>query len=278
MTQKNVRKRVELSFKIPSLPENERLRLAEFRCRRSVSPLKKYRVKVIILKGENIARKANIRVKPITQGEYYVFDISRAIKAFINGYHGDATIHVEIPRTFSRILLKTASETYGYLLVFYLENRHFLQNVLETYKVEEHSTFDGLGNIASRAKRSAHATSRRRERKNRRWKKSGKKQGCRLYDFNVDFKTIGWGQWIIHPTRFNSKFCHGNCPSPIDIRFKPTNHAMLQSLMRSKRSNAAPDLCCVPTKLEPLSMMYVEDGEVVVHHHEDMIASECGCR
>ncbi|XP_046565763.1 growth/differentiation factor 6-B-like [Haliotis rubra] len=208
ITQKIVRKRLELSFKIPGLPKNEHLRLAEFRCKRTALPLKKYRVKVIFFKGPNVARKV----------------------------------------------------------------------LLDTYKLKEHSASEGLGNMATRGKRSIRGTNRGRQQKNRRWKKSGKKQSCRLYDFEVDFTTIGWGQWIIHPTRFNSKFCYGNCPSPIDMRLKPTNHAMLQSLMRSKRSKVAPAPCCVPTKLEPLSMMYVEDGEVVVRHHEDMIASECGCR
>ncbi|XP_071105441.1 nodal homolog [Haliotis cracherodii] len=274
MSKINESSRFGLSFKIPSLPQDESLRLAEFRCPRALSLLKKYKVKISIFKGEKIARKVTIRVQPTTHHKDFVFDISRAITAWVNGYHGDVTIHVEMPRTFFRLLSKTTSEAYENLLVLYLENQDFLQNVL----VKEQSTYDGLMNSASRGKRSAPDIIRRRRRKNRRWNKAGKKQGCRLYDFDVDFNTIGWGEWIIHPTRFNSKFCHGNCPSPIDVRHKPTNHAMLQSLMRSKRSNVAPSPCCVPTKLEPLSMMYVEDGEVVVRHHEDMIASECGCR
>ncbi|XP_046565760.1 nodal-like [Haliotis rubra] len=278
ITQKIVRKRLELSFKIPGLPKNEHLRLAEFRCKRTALPLKKYRVKVIFFKGPNVARKVYIMVQPFTQGEYLVFDISRALTAWFSDYKGEVTIHIEIPRTFTSTLSKTTPASHGYLFVFYLENRDFLNRLLDTYKVEEHSAFEGLGNMATRGKRSIRGTNRGRQQKNRRWKKSGKKQSCRLYDFEVDFTTIGWGQWIIHPTRFNSKFCYGNCPSPIDMRLKPTNHALLQSLMRSKRSKVAPAPCCVPTKLEPLSMMYVEDGEVVVRHHEDMIASECGCR
>ncbi|ESO89077.1 hypothetical protein LOTGIDRAFT_106360, partial [Lottia gigantea] len=94
----------------------------------------------------------------------------------------------------------------------------------------------------------------------------------------VDFNSIGWGQWIIHPKKFNARFCYGECASPIDVKYKPTNHAMLQTLMRSKRKNSAPPACCVPTKLNPLSMLYYEFDEIVVRHHEEMIASECGCR
>ncbi|XP_067670770.1 nodal homolog [Haliotis asinina] len=279
VTQKIVRKRVELSFQIPDLPKNEHLRLAEFRCKRSTSPSKKNWVKVIIFKGPNIARKVYMRVQAITQGEYWVFDISRAITAWFSDYKGEPfSIHIEIAGTSSNTPSQTTPKTQGYLLVFYLENRDFLKRLLNTYKVEEHLAFGRLGNVTSRGKRSVHDIKRGGQQKNRRWKKSGKKQVCRLYDFEVDFTTIGWGQWIIHPTRFNSKFCYGNCPSPIDMRLKPTNHAMLQSLMRRKRSNVAPAPCCVPTKLEPLSMMYLEDGEVVVRHHEDIIASECGCR
>ncbi|GFR93435.1 nodal-like protein [Elysia marginata] len=118
---------------------------------------------------------------------------------------------------------------------------------------------------------------RNRKSKSRRYRPA-RRENCKMYDFYVDFTVIGWGEWIIHPKRFNSKFCFGQCPSPIEAKYHPTNHAMLQTLMRMKLPNIAPAPCCVPTKLKAVSMLYVEFDEIVVRSHEDMVVDQCGCR
>ena len=118
---------------------------------------------------------------------------------------------------------------------------------------------------------------RNRKSKSRRYRPV-RRENCKMYDFHVDFTVIGWGEWIIHPKRFNSKFCFGQCPSPIEAKYHPTNHAMLQTLMRMKLPNVAPSPCCVPTKLKAVSMLYVEYDEIVVRSHEDMVVDQCGCR
>ena len=118
---------------------------------------------------------------------------------------------------------------------------------------------------------------RTRKTKSRRYRPA-RRENCKMYDFYVDFTVIGWGEWIIHPKRFNSKFCFGQCPSPIEAKYHPTNHAMLQTLMRMKLPNVAPSPCCVPTKLKAVSMLYVEYDEIVVRSHEDMVVDQCGCR
>lgn len=51
---------------------------------------------------------------------------------------------------------------------------------------------------------------------------------CRRVDMWVDFDQIGWDQWIVHPKRYNAYRCEGECPSPLDESFKPTNHAYMQ--------------------------------------------------
>ncbi|NXN97765.1 NODAL protein, partial [Rhinopomastus cyanomelas] len=100
---------------------------------------------------------------------------------------------------------------------------------------------------------------------------------CRRVDMIVDFEQTSWGSWIIYPKKYNAYRCEGQCPSPVDETFKPTNHAYIQSLLQLYKPNQVPCPACSPVRMSPLSMLYYERGEMVVRHHEDMIIEECGC-
>lgn len=56
---------------------------------------------------------------------------------------------------------------------------------------------------------------------------------CRKVDMWVDFDQIGWNEWIVYPKRYNAFRCEGECPTPVDESFKPTNHAYMQVRHRS---------------------------------------------
>ncbi|NXJ67263.1 NODAL protein, partial [Rostratula benghalensis] len=100
---------------------------------------------------------------------------------------------------------------------------------------------------------------------------------CRRVDMMVDFEQTGWGSWIVYPKKYNAYRCEGQCPSPLDETFKPTNHAYIQSLLQLYKPNQVPCPACSPVRMSPLSMLYYEKGEIVVRHHEDMVIEECGC-
>ncbi|NXH11617.1 NODAL protein, partial [Bucco capensis] len=100
---------------------------------------------------------------------------------------------------------------------------------------------------------------------------------CRRVDMLVDFEQTGWGSWIVYPKKYNAYRCEGQCPSPVDESFKPTNHAYIQSLLQLYKPNQVPCPACSPVRMSPLSMLYYEKGELVIRHHEDMIIEECGC-
>ena len=59
---------------------------------------------------------------------------------------------------------------------------------------------------------------------------------CAPLSLTVDFEAIGWSRWIVYPKRYDAKLCSGRCKSPVTWRQRPTNHAILQSLMRLKVS------------------------------------------
>ncbi|GCC32475.1 nodal-like [Chiloscyllium punctatum] len=132
----------------------------------------------------------------------------------------------------------------------------------------------GRGRGKGRAERSG----TRIQRRPRHHSKSNKLTRCRRIDFQVKFDKIGWGAWVIFPKTYNAFRCEGECPSPSGENVKPSNHAYMQSLLKFHRPTLVPAPCCVPIKMSPMSMLYKENGEVVLRHHENMVVQECGCR
>uniref|UniRef100_A0A3Q1GNQ5 Nodal homolog 2-A-like n=1 Tax=Acanthochromis polyacanthus TaxID=80966 RepID=A0A3Q1GNQ5_9TELE len=100
---------------------------------------------------------------------------------------------------------------------------------------------------------------------------------CRRTDMWVNFEKFGWADYIVFPKRYNAYQCQGSCPTPVNETFGPTNHAYMQSLLHHHHPDKVPCLSCVPTRLSPLSMLYYENGKMVMKHHEDMVVEECGC-
>ncbi|XP_076980569.1 nodal homolog [Tamandua tetradactyla] len=114
-------------------------------------------------------------------------------------------------------------------------------------------------------------------RRHRRQHLLDRSQLCRKVKFQVDFNLIGWGSWIIYPKQYNAYRCEGECPNPVGEEFHPTNHAYIQSLLKRYQPHRVPSTCCAPVKTKPLSMLYVDNGRVLLDHHKDMIVEECGC-
>ncbi|XP_056155504.1 inhibin subunit beta Aa [Lampris incognitus] len=110
----------------------------------------------------------------------------------------------------------------------------------------------------------------------------GKVRVCCKRQFYVNFKDIGWNDWIIAPSGYHANYCEGECPSHVasitgsSLSFHSTviNHYRIRgySPFQSMRS------CCVPTRLRAMSMLYYnEEQKIVKKDIQNMIVEECGC-
>lgn len=106
-----------------------------------------------------------------------------------------------------------------------------------------------------------------------------KSEPCRRTSLFVDFKDIGWDSWIIQPLGYEAYKCNGVCNLPMTSEVSPTKHAIVQTRLSLKSPEKTSPACCVPTKLEPISLLYHDNGVITFNHkYEGMVVAECGCR
>ncbi|XP_076876706.1 bone morphogenetic protein 10 [Brachyhypopomus gauderio] len=112
-----------------------------------------------------------------------------------------------------------------------------------------------------------------------RTRRNAKEDHCKRTSLYVDFKDIGWDSWILAPAGFEAYMCHGSCSYPLTSQHKPTQHAIIQTLVNLKSPKKVSQACCVPTKLDPISLLYEnENGHVIFQQrYEGMVVAECGC-
>lgn len=123
---------------------------------------------------------------------------------------------------------------------------------------------------------------------------------CHKKDFYVNFYELGWDRWVLYPKVFNAHICVGGCGLPKMINFmnskrkdkkrsryspkslitKLTNHAQVMSILEYRHPKLNQQMTkCVPTKLKPLTVIYLNDyGRIMTKQYKDMVVEECGCR
>nr|XP_015827411.2 bone morphogenetic protein 10 [Nothobranchius furzeri] len=111
-------------------------------------------------------------------------------------------------------------------------------------------------------------------------RRNAKGNHCKKQSLYVEFKDIGWDSWILAPTGYEAFECAGICSYPLTKHVTPTKHAIVQTLVNINSPQKAAQACCVPTKLDPISLLYLDDTGVVTYKYkyEGMVVAECGCR
>ncbi|XP_072214193.1 inhibin beta E chain-like [Excalfactoria chinensis] len=103
---------------------------------------------------------------------------------------------------------------------------------------------------------------------------------CCRRDHYVDFRAIGWNDWIISPEGYQLNYCVGQCP--LHVAGSPgmasSFHSAVLSLVKANNVRTAAHSCCVPTRRRPLSLLYFDrNSNIVKTDIPDMIVDACGC-
>ena len=303
-------KKVTLNFDLSTISQREVTKRAELRIRplrhsRRAGDVAEFRARVCVFDGDVKVKRLTYHIKAgkVTTDGFAVLDLTPIVKDVVDaGYH-KARIEITLKQLSQRARGSRDREgsprhrrsalhapdhssagTDDAMLVIFTRDKHFFENfryqatkrhlkhLLET---EDASKVSDLADLVaphehkSRVRRSKPLSKRHIK---------NIKDACQKKDLYVDFNQIGWGEWIVYPRRFNAYQCSGKCPLPVSQSYDPTNHAVLQSLVRIRDRGATTRPCCVPSKLRAMSMLYYEHDLIVVRHHEDMIVDKCGCR
>ncbi|XP_068604724.1 inhibin subunit beta Ab [Brachionichthys hirsutus] len=128
--------------------------------------------------------------------------------------------------------------------------------------------------------RAKEAASRRRAKRG--LECDGKIHICCKRQFYVNFRDIGWDDWIIAPSGYHANYCEGDCPdhaasissSSLSFHSSIINHYRIRGYSPFQNLKS----CCVPTRLHPMSMLYYnEEQKIIKKDVQDMVVDECGC-
>lgn len=110
-------------------------------------------------------------------------------------------------------------------------------------------------------------------------RKRAEREYCQRKSLRVSFKDIGWDSWIVAPPEYDAFECRGQCYHPLTDEMTPSKHALIQTLLNIRDPKKANMACCVPIKLDPITVMYQENGRLTIRYlYEEMKVAECGCR
>lgn len=87
----------------------------------------------------------------------------------------------------------------------------------------------------------------------------------------VDFALIAYDDWVVAPPGYEAYQCSGKCFYPFGDHLSPTKHAIVQTLVHGALQGQVDQgggrpvgrACCVPTRLAPTSLLYLDAYTII---------------
>ncbi|OCT74917.1 hypothetical protein XELAEV_18033905mg [Xenopus laevis] len=283
-------KRKKYLFDVSTLSDKEELVGAELRVFRKApiesakTPLDLYNLQVTSCTSQAQLDYRTLDLRDTPSPGWQVFDVWKSLQDISQGKKQicvelkaiSLTTGLEVNLRSLGLARKPRSYQEKALLVVFTKSSR--KNLYNELKEQVHSS----KSMEKEAR--LHFKTRRRRRttfNSRHGKRHGRKSRlrCSKKPLHVNFKELGWDDWIIAPLEYEAHHCEGVCDFPLRSHLEPTNHAIIQTLMNSMNPGSTPPSCCVPTKLTPISILYIDAGNNVVYkQYEDMVVESCGCR
>ncbi|XP_036829783.1 growth/differentiation factor 6-A [Oncorhynchus mykiss] len=289
-------RRQKYLFDVSTLSDKEELVGAELRIFRKVpgdlqtSPTGLYDIQLLSCRSERLLDSRSLDPLDSRKPGWEVLDVWEMFK---NRHHSaqGSQLCLQLKGTVGKSEMEIDLKQMGFdrtgrnqqekaILVVYTRSKK-RENLFNEMKEKIKSRGSGSRSEEERGLRFKARRRRRTALNNRHGKRHGKKSKsrCSKKALHVNFKELGWDDWIIAPLDYEAYHCEGVCDFPLRSHLEPTNHAIIQTLMNSMDPNSTPPSCCVPTKLSPISILYIDSGNNVVYkQYEDMVVEQCGCR
>ncbi|KAM9310371.1 growth/differentiation factor 6-A [Pholidichthys leucotaenia] len=291
-------RRQKYLFDVSTLSEQEDLVGAELRIFRgahtSLRTTGPYHVQVYPCRSDSLLDSRSLDPLDTGKAGWEVLDVWEVFKAYQHHYHHRHQLCFQLRVTLGKSDTEVDLRQLGLdrsgrsqqekaILVAYTRSKK-RENLFNEMK-EKMKWRRSLGEEEEEVGKGVRVNGPRRRRRttlgNRHGKRHGKKSKsrCSKKALHVNFKELGWDDWIIAPLDYEAYHCEGVCDFPLRSHLEPTNHAIIQTLMNSMDPGSTPPSCCVPTKLSPISILYIDSGNNVVYkQYEDMVVEQCGCR
>uniref|UniRef100_A0A2S2N9B1 Protein decapentaplegic n=2 Tax=Schizaphis graminum TaxID=13262 RepID=A0A2S2N9B1_SCHGA len=269
-------KKYRLQFDIDSLPEGDQVKAAEVRFTMKYDQ--------VLRNEESIHVIIHDIIKPGTKG--LSKPVLRVIESkSINMSTISKTESFDVTPFIERLMKNNFKDNHGMLVQCVTESGSHTHLLSVFDFVSPESTLllvytdDGTISDNSTMERMLRRSKRSADQVAGPQKKAKKKKICQRYSMYVDFKEIGFSDWIQAPPGYDAFYCHGECTFPLANHINASNHAVMQTLINSYNPATVSRACCVPTKLSTLTLLYTDDdGKIVLKNYPDMTVEECGCR
>ena len=226
-----------------------------------------------------ITRLLDTRLVDTRNSTWEKFDVSLATRSWTHKNKDNHGLLVEVVADESGQALSTQEEQKHVRLKRDLHqelNDREWQDKRPTLVTYSH---DGKKTNLRRRSRSKRNSKRKDSNSSRRKKKRRRRRPCARHNLYVDFSEVGWHEWIVAPHGYDAFYCQGQCLFPLAEHMNATNHAIVQTLTNSVNPMLVPNPCCVPTELSSISMLYVDEHNLVVlKSYPKMAVEACGCR
>ncbi|XP_072756539.1 growth/differentiation factor 8 isoform X2 [Anoplolepis gracilipes] len=105
------------------------------------------------------------------------------------------------------------------------------------------------------------------------------KECCRD-DLYINFRDIGWSDWILHPSGYHAYFCRGSCSTAASLTMSSSGYNHVIRLLTRDASQQKNKIvpCCSPTQLAPLQLLYIDTNNTITQKTlPNMVVEACGC-